>query len=833
MARHGDAGMVLKSLLMVGIAFAAVMLVLMRPRAGPAPILLPTDRPVAWNEELGTARSLEHFRTLIEAPRSRERTRYGHVMTVDDRPVNGADIVVRSPVNAFQAQTRSDQHGSYSIEIPADRFELSADAPGYARAHCMFERPVAGALPNIVLRQEGQIEGFVLDSQGLVVVDSSVILRLYGHFDTGEFHVEQKVGLDGSFGFGELPIGAIGEITANGGKLQAPRRPIQVLPGTHRVFLTLIPLCALLGRIEDAAGRDVPGCRLEVYPMSAGTGDVRQVARATTRPNGKFVVTGLFPGNYLVVMKNNPWWEIHSLDVVLHVPENVTQIEHTLRLANAVVLAGTVSSLDGECLPGIRVDLCLGEYVVETRMTDTRGAYTFVAPAQEGSELRIEVAADLDDGFVHRSESIDGAQAGMINFLLPRVERGTLTLVCGMVGPGASLRIGRTGETPSQSSSRVKTIAAQARSGVLLEEGDYEVELASHCPLESPQKKLFTIRAREESTVYFDADAFNAARPGIVRELGTGRVLPEVEIWLSDWRGGLIERVESDAEGCFALTHAGEGGRLQSRKNGFVQSEGAIVAPGQGLVTVGMSQSASLVVHTDGGARERVVLTPAGAPPSSPYGWLPTPNGLGEWRFPRIPEGAHTLHMNGDMIHVLVDSASEEIDVRGLTGESWKCNVLCPDGTLCTEWTDVQVVSQTRDTVSVGQNVAPGVFALPDCAAPGDLLIGALGAYRTVMAQIVTKTNGLGYAEMCGGSLRVRNVGADAKAGGLFCLRAESWEADEFFDGGLFVGNLLVPAAEERFVTGLAEGSYVFVREGGEEPRPLEVTSGESVLVLE
>lgn len=256
----------------------------------------------------------------------RGRVAFGRVVSQDEQPVAGAQVVLRPAppsdrmammARFFEApedplEATSDAAGRFEIrDLPAGTFELTARGAGYAPITVPgLEVPAGGGstdLGTVMLVPGVALEGIVSDPKGRPVEGAEVFVSEA----TGDILPMRPTesapgavtGQDGFFRIEDRRAGETVNVDVRRSGFASGGAPGVVAPTREPVRIVLKPSSAVEGRAVDADGKPVGGARVSVVPtepaaMSRGfmMFTASSVRAALTADDGSFRLEDVPPG---------------------------------------------------------------------------------------------------------------------------------------------------------------------------------------------------------------------------------------------------------------------------------------------------------------------------------------------------------------------------------------------------------------------------------------------------------------------------------------------------------------------------------------------------------
>ncbi|MDY7226907.1 carboxypeptidase regulatory-like domain-containing protein [Hyalangium rubrum] len=258
----------------------------------------------------------------------------------------------------------SDARGSFRMDgLAPGTYQLEARAPGHAREVLPDVKVPAPAPLTVALRMAGVIEGFVVDAQGQPAPGAEVQVN-------GREPQTVTTGAGGGFSL-EVEAGTHTVSARRGSEAGTLDRPVLVSAGktVRDVRVRLGQGATVEGRVvADSTRAPVAGASVDVSPY----GEKGDSGRATTDVDGRFVVGGLAPGGYDVVVSAPGFSKLTRQGLTMSAGERFS-LELALKGTGAV--QGHVRDGAGRPIPGVRIGSgALGTSLFEAR-TDGEGHY--------------------------------------------------------------------------------------------------------------------------------------------------------------------------------------------------------------------------------------------------------------------------------------------------------------------------------------------------------------------------------------------------------------------------------------------------------------------------
>jgi len=222
---------------------------------------------------------------------------------VTDARVSAVRMGANGRAGEAVATTVTAADGTYALTVTEGHTIVSVTSPDYAPQARSIEIGPAGAKADFALVPGGVIEGVVRDARTSEPVPGALVeAERDGGMKFGEAGRRRaKAGTDGRFRIGGLRPGAY-EVTATA-ETRRTREPTIVGLGVAEqvtdVELLVGAAPTVSGTVVDEANAPVPG--VEVLAMGRG----RDGASAKTDAKGAFVLSGLSPGSFTLMARDD------------------------------------------------------------------------------------------------------------------------------------------------------------------------------------------------------------------------------------------------------------------------------------------------------------------------------------------------------------------------------------------------------------------------------------------------------------------------------------------------------------------------------------------------
>ncbi len=492
----------------------------------------------------------------------------GRVVDTRGRPVAQALVGPSSRVwsQGVHSFVRTDDDGEFSLSpVAAGVQVLEARKEGYVTSAPRSVEVTAGREPpkvEIVLEAAAVLEGRVLTPDGIAVSGARVTATR-----RREVQVPGQEALtdgDGRFVLDQL---APGPVTVRAEKEGFTSAEVEAEAGgaASGVELVLGRGVEVSGFLADAAGEPLPA-REVALSLSAIRFAMAGEARATSRTDGSFTISGVADGSYRITVmdRGRPWYVRPEPVVVAGSPVRGVEV----RLPPEAAIRGRLIGLEPEDLPGLRIFASAAELGWPRPgrvLADGGYEISDLAPG----EWRVRGAVP-DGGPVATAEvSIEPGQAEAQADL--RFERGlTLTGTVLRAGePVAGLTVsvssltrpaGNSAQTDGAGRFRVRSLG-RGTNVVQIQSPDLSLQSVRKVEMDGDRDVVFEVGGHRVAGTVVSADGAEAIGAAEVR---AGRASAD---GFGGWSGS---SALTNADGRFLLTDLEEGEwRLRVRKEGY------------------------------------------------------------------------------------------------------------------------------------------------------------------------------------------------------------------------------------------------------------------------
>lgn len=295
-----------------------------------------------------------------------------------------ARVTLRRADTVLPLRAVADARGAARFDgVPADRWTLSASAPGHADSADLpvDVRPHGALSLTLRLQPLSGVSGLVVDPAGEPVVAAGVLLRCA----SGTRRVQSKLAGDFRWAEPTQPCEAVAVHPSYG-----PSPETSVTPG-EPARLQLRPGGRVSGRALDASGRPVPGALVRIGPRDVGKLDPLgppHLQPLHAQPDGRFRSGPLRPGTYTLAGSAPGHGPGVTRGVVVRGGRDTTA---DVRLDGGGWVVGTVRDPLGDPLEGAQVRLLGRDWQASAR-SHAGGAFR-VGPAPGGTYLLLARSA--------------------------------------------------------------------------------------------------------------------------------------------------------------------------------------------------------------------------------------------------------------------------------------------------------------------------------------------------------------------------------------------------------------------------------------------------------
>jgi len=351
---------------------------------------------------------------------------YGIILNKDLRPIADASVTLSGPCYAPADvpptfRTTSNKSGEFAypaIDLPRERtgragfVEVTAEAGNlYGYEMVSIATGSRRLFVELVLQPSSAVTGQVVDSQMRGVAGANIVCS------KSSFCVETKSGADGSFILPHVPHGTCRfAIGADG---FVPLQEDHTIAGHQRLVFRMDRGNWIGGRLVAAAdGRALPGVVVEAHYREFPSLNFRYgkgyYSAAATDADGKFVLSGLEPGTFVLQMKRS---EGDSAPYVLEQAPTVqlnknspTEGVELRAVAGASVSGRILDSETGDPIEGASVELTCADWIFRAGKAKSDAGGRYMIDRLEVGDYRAVVTAP-DKSELHATVSIPSLRA--------------------------------------------------------------------------------------------------------------------------------------------------------------------------------------------------------------------------------------------------------------------------------------------------------------------------------------------------------------------------------------------------------------------------------------
>jgi hypothetical protein len=524
----------------------------------------------------------------------------GYVRGEDGAPIAEARVWAHRRATSAHDDERSadafsSAEGAYRIDITGGgEFDLSVSKEGFLDASTKAQlepgQQAQAQAPDLVLVRAATLRGVVVDEAGAPIADAAIdlsvdyeaLLESAGPDGRGARSRggDATTGMDGTFEMTaldpqvpyEATISAKGFVTAS----------VAVPPGTSEVRWVLERGATISGRVLDHGGAPLRGVKVAAH----GSAEQRSGDTAVTSAEGRFVLSGLDGGEYMVVARREQSAEPSvgraPASSVVRVPARGSA-DVVLRFTGAHALAGRAQSEDGAPVKGARLALPPRGTATHAEMGERALAASAFARSDAAGEF---VFRDLPEGaYTLQAYARDQVPPPSLDVEIPATAPVVVTF--GRRGKVVGSVVGHDGKPLVRFS-------------------------VNHRPIRNPDGR-FELPVRADGPMELSIGAPGHAYTSLEPQVSKTQVVDLGEIRLErgrTLRGRVVERGGAPAVGALVdvgpLKHQGAGTLYLAEQLGAVRTDanGRFELPSVGSVPV------ALVVQHDGHAEHRQELPP-------------------------------------------------------------------------------------------------------------------------------------------------------------------------------------------------------------------------------
>ncbi len=345
-------------------------------------------------------------RDLILRLEGESRTMGGVVMMDDSHPARGARVILGGPDIAGPRETITNDKGIFLFHgLGFGRYAVRASQDSrVSTSQRVIIDEGTGFIPPIRLKLGPglRVSGRILDDQGRGLPGAKVELSSVPPDDAPELSLSS---VSGAFTLGPVPVGAYQLAARAAGHAPGVVPDLRVATGATRTWELRLPRSArIFGRVVDEASHPVKGATVTARPPAAVieqlgviVGSLPPAAEAANQnadspripestrthlvdADGRFLIADLLPARVHLYVASPQNMAIEREIGALKPGE--TRDLGTLVLATGGTVTGRLVDMEGDALPGARVEVVSGGHVFRAS-PDAKGAFVLRAPVGE------------------------------------------------------------------------------------------------------------------------------------------------------------------------------------------------------------------------------------------------------------------------------------------------------------------------------------------------------------------------------------------------------------------------------------------------------------------
>jgi hypothetical protein len=371
------------------------------------------------------------------------RTALGRIVSVEGSPIPGVYVAMVSDNAGPEHKSKdwrsaiSDENGRFRVgglDRGGDHAALF-QSPG--RATLVYDLPSNEHaseevdLGEIVMSSAGAIAGRANDARGAPL--SGIRVRLIGtNPDRGMFwpgkgpgHVsallerrESQSDPNGRFYFADLALGHydLETVVAFGTQPETTGVDVTAGPSATPVRLVLAAGDAIEGRVESPEGNGLSSVLLQALPEDEEVDPTSTPVHVASGPDGRFVLRGLQNETYQIVADPGPLNRLVEDRYLKATLLDVSAGDRNVRfvLQHAALLAGRVTTSDGQPARGARVSAYVDGAAVDSAASDSLGNFKLSVPRGSKARIAAEWGPPPGQQTVHRA-MLDDIESGRTN----------------------------------------------------------------------------------------------------------------------------------------------------------------------------------------------------------------------------------------------------------------------------------------------------------------------------------------------------------------------------------------------------------------------------------
>ena len=458
--------------------------------------------------------------------------------------------------------------GNYTISVSANGFQSQTGAVNVERAQTATLNFVLPPTP-------GTINGTVTDSNGVPIQGALVEVL----DDNGILIVSAATNASGQYTINSLAPGMyqlrvketnfstenLG-FSINAGETKTINASLQPSPGTLTGVVT-----------DNETGQPIPNASIRVVENQGTT-----VATAQTNSSGVYTIPSLAPGNYSVTIGADGYAN-KTLGASIQPGETTTLNAALEKLAG--VLAGTISTVNGDPISGAVVNVLFNNVVIATAGTAIDGSYTITGLSPNSYSVIVSADGFQTQVIGATIQARDTTDASVQLQASPGNLTGTVRDKGGQPISGATVTVRQN----SASGPVVKsTITDTSGNYTVTDLRPDQYAVTASAPSFEFAIGAATIAPNQTTTLNFLLQAVPRTITGTVTDAQTGNPIAgsSIEVRIIDANGAIIATTFSDLNGNYTISRLSAGTYTVFARAENYQTNAASVSLGPNETTV-------------------------------------------------------------------------------------------------------------------------------------------------------------------------------------------------------------------------------------------------------
>ena len=351
----------------------------------------------------------------------------GRVLDEQGQPIVNAKVYVSTTTKpSYSFYRTTDDTGNYVINsLSSGTYAVYVNAAGWVSEKQIIKVEVVAPNDtsniNFTLQRGGSISGKVVDESGnpisnamvtaYIIEDENLFISSnFGETDTQGNYIIRDL-INGKY---RIKVKASGWADQEYSTYVIVNSP----DDTSQINFTLHPGGSISGTVSDEQGNPIVNADVNALPVN----DNSLWYYSHTDANGKYFITGLESGDYIVYAQSNGWIQQQKEDPVnVTVPQKVENINFTLKKGASI--SGQVLDDHGQPVVQASVYLTLIQtpsYRYSGSITDDNGNYVIQSIPSGSYEVQVSADGWIFQRYFHSVEVVAPSDISNINFTMQR-----------------------------------------------------------------------------------------------------------------------------------------------------------------------------------------------------------------------------------------------------------------------------------------------------------------------------------------------------------------------------------------------------------------------------